>query len=174
MWTLEITNTCECGHCTNPDCQLWWERCDQDDKCDECDSPIAPTDCYGACWTDAQTYVSEAVEAWMAANNTEAYYIAGSGMGWTGASGRSDVVTEPSAAIERLSIDSQWILRFTREDDKLTAVRSSHDELGALFEFMPVPNAGNCDSCGNREIVQRYEKHDDVYYWCNNCNEEEE
>lgn len=173
MWTMDISNTCQCAHCTNGDCGLWTEYAEYDAKCDSCGSDLAPADCNGTCWDDAQTYAYGEVREWLEANKSEAYYVKGSNMHWTGISGQTDVQTDPAKALSLLSINGEYNLRFKREGDTLTVVRTSHDELGALFEFFPVPNAGICDSCGERSIVKKYMKHDDAFYWCNNCDEEE-
>jgi hypothetical protein len=39
---------------------------------------------------------------------------------------------------------------------------------------MSFDNDGMCDSCGEKGVVQRYEKYDDIYFWCADCNEEDD
>lgn len=58
-------------------------------------------------------------------------------MTWLGRSGWATAT--PETLIEKLTLNGDFTLRFTLAGNTLEVVRSSHDELGALFEFEKLP-----------------------------------
>ena len=96
-------------------------------------------DCY-----DEQVYdfTDNILPMWLEAKGIMAdspVRILGSGMTWRGVSGHSD--TSARGIVKALEFGNDFILYITYDDEThdLTIVRSSHDELGARFEVVPVP-----------------------------------
>lgn len=63
------------------------------------------------------------------------FKVTASGMNWTHDSGRGYIPANFDAMLKMLNIDTNWHLKFTLDGKDLKVVRSSHDEMGALFEF---------------------------------------
>jgi len=83
---------------------------------------------------------------WLDANEWDDYTrirIEGYGMGWRGMSGFLNITADK--ILDGLSINGEYTLRFKLTGKELTAVRSSHDELGASFRFVPVPEGEDED-----------------------------
>ena len=132
MWTMEITNTCTCQYC--PQCDCTYSYVDSQD-CPECKTDMQFTDCYGVCYDDAKEYAIEMIAEWQTTNNADGFIIRGNNMGWLHKSGYTDIMHKPEQGFESLIFNGEWTLRFKRENNDLSVVRSSHDELGALFTF---------------------------------------
>jgi len=120
----ELSNTCTC------------------ESYDEETDTATPADfCYGDCWeTEVDSLMECVIQPWAKAQGWEmdtAIRIQGSKMTWLSRSGYKD--TTPENIIESLSINSEFTLRFKFDGKDLSVVRSSHDELGALFEFELAP-----------------------------------
>jgi hypothetical protein len=107
-------------------------------KLDERGNPIPSNECFG-CYDDDKLYLQDQVIAdWVVANgwamNTP-ILILGNRMTWRGMSGWAEAT--PETLIDKLTLNADFTLRFsiTPDNKRLTCVRSSHDEMGAFFEF---------------------------------------
>lgn len=116
---FEITNNCVCQ-----DYDL------------ETDTYSASDTCYG-CWEEEKQLLETCViHPWMKANRIDLdtpIQINGTRVNWDAISVYG--ITTPEDLIHSLSINGEFILRFSLEGKTLTCVRSSHDEVGATFEF---------------------------------------
>lgn len=105
-------------------------------KLDEQGNPVPSQECFG-CYTDDKTYIQdEVIKTWVERNGWEMdtpILVNGKRMTWLGRSGYT--TTTPETLIEKLTLDGDFTLRFTLDGNTLEVVRSSHDELGATFEF---------------------------------------
>ena len=117
-------------------------RCEEYDeetgesKLDEQGEVVLSQECFG-CYEDDKTYIQdEVITTWVKANGWEMdtpLKINGKRMTWLSRSGYAHAT--PETIIEKLILDADFTLRFTLTGTTLEVVRSSHDELGALFEF---------------------------------------
>jgi hypothetical protein len=94
--------------------------------------------CYGCFDDDLDNIKHDLMNKWLTANEFELQTpikIIGSKMTWRGLSGHK--ITTAENLISSLIGDYDFTLRFYASTDfkTLRVVRSSHDELGALFEF---------------------------------------
>lgn len=116
---FELTNNCVCQ-----------------DYNMETDTYSASDTCYG-CWEEEKQLLETCViYPWMKANKLDwnsAIQISGSRVNWDAI--KVSGITTPEDLVDSLSINSEFILRFSLEGKSLTCVRSSHDEVGATFEF---------------------------------------
>lgn len=103
---------------------------------DEDENESQASECWG-CWDDSVSWVTEdVIYPWMAANNyhdNTPIKIVSPNLGWMRQSAYKD--TYVKNLISDLTLNGDFTLRFTLEGDKLSCVRSSHDEYGASFEF---------------------------------------
>ena len=117
----ELSNTCSC------------------EVYDEDTDTSTPSDyCYGCYQDDLDNIKHDLMNKWLTANDFELdtpIKIIGSKMTWRGLSGYK--ITTPENLISSLTGDYDYTLRFYANADytALRVVRSSHDELGASFEF---------------------------------------
>jgi hypothetical protein len=93
--------------------------------------------CWG-CFDDAKdNFEFSVLEPWLKANGWTAdtlIYVYGANMNWNRVSGWTNV--RASELLDSVTLRGDFKLRFLLlEDNSLTCVRSSHDELGALFVF---------------------------------------
>lgn len=99
---------------------------------------LPPLSCYG-CYEDEIINLNDIIiKPYLLANGIEEdtlLRIDGSNMDWTRRSGYAYANANTESIVEKLSLNTEWILRFALEDGKLSVVRSSHDELGAGFVF---------------------------------------
>ena len=117
----ELSNNCECVDY-------------DEDTATETPSPF----CLGCYDDDLDNIKHDLLNKWITANEFELdtpIKIIGSKMTWRGVSGYK--MTTPENLISSLTGDYDFTLRFYASDDykTLRVVRSSHDELGASFEF---------------------------------------
>ena len=95
-----------------------------------------PGECYG-CWEDSVYDFNEnLLYPWYAANDYHddtPIKIVSPNIGWMRQSAYKD--TYAKDILDDLKINGDFILRFTLENGKLECVRSSHDEMGAMFTF---------------------------------------
>jgi hypothetical protein len=117
----EVTSDCRC--------ETYNEDTDTSSPSEEC--------YYGECYTEAvEDFTENILKVWLDRNRISEdakIQIVGSKMRWTGSSGWTIV---PALEINKaLEIDGDFILRYKLLGTELTCVRSSHDELGASFEF---------------------------------------
>lgn len=102
------------------------------------DDNLVPSydDCFG-CWEDSVYDFNENILVpWMNANDYHdktPIKIVSPNLGWMRRSGYCDTYAEE--ILDKLKINGDFTLRFTLTGDKLECVRSSHDEMGAYFEF---------------------------------------
>lgn len=93
--------------------------------------------CYG-CWDDSVYDFNENIlYPWYAANNyhdNTPIRIISPNIGWMRQSAYKD--TYAKDILDSLTLNGEFTLRFTLTGDKLECVRSSHDEMGALFAFV--------------------------------------
>jgi hypothetical protein len=103
---------------------------------DEDGNEIYARDCFG-CWDDSVYDFNENILLpWMNANDYHdktPIKIVSPNLGWMRRAGYCDTYVEE--ILDKLTINGDFTLRFTLQDGKLECVRSSHDEMGALFEF---------------------------------------
>ena len=110
---------------------------------DQNGEPVPADNCRYDCY-DEQVYdfTDNILPMWLEAKGIMAdspVRILGSGMTWRGVSGHSD--TSARGIVKALEFGNQFTLYITYDDEThdLTIVRSSHDELGASFEVVPMP-----------------------------------
>jgi hypothetical protein len=94
--------------------------------------------CYGCYEDDLDNIKHDLLNKWLTANEFELdtpIKIVGSRMTWRGLSGHK--ITTAENLVSSLTGDYDFTLRFYASNDfkTLRVVRSSHDELGAGFEF---------------------------------------
>jgi hypothetical protein len=127
---LRATITSDCT------CEIYDEDTDST-KLDEYGYPARPEYCYGDCFTETvDDFTENILKVWLDRNRISEdakIQIVGSKMRWTGSSGWTVVPVEEIPKV--LYIDGDFTLRFTLTGTELICVRSSHDELGALFQF---------------------------------------
>lgn len=125
---FEMTNACVCY------------KSDEEGEAilDSYGEPVPSDYCYGCFDEEIDNLKYCVIEPWLNANGIEEgtlLRVDGSSMGWTHSSGYTFAKADTKSIVEALSINTEWTLRFRVEDNNLIAVRSSHDELGARFEF---------------------------------------
>ena len=109
---------------------------------DEDTDTSSPSDyCYGCYEDDLDNIKHELLNKWLEANQYELdtpIKIVGTRMTWRGVGGYK--ITTPKDLVESLTGDYDFTLRFYASTDykTLKVVRSTHDELGASFEFEQV------------------------------------
>jgi len=107
-------------------------------KLDEQGNPVMSQVCFD-CYDEEKAFIQDQIIAdWVKANAWELdtpLKINGKRMTWQHLSGYA--YATPETLIDKLTLNGDFTLRFTLSPDhkQLTCVRSSHDELGALFEF---------------------------------------
>ena len=92
-------------------------------------------ECFG-CWQDNLEYFNELFEEWKQVvafdENNDVVWIEGTAMGWQRRSGYA--VVPQNKVIDALSINGDYRLAITFDNDNFTCVRYSHDEpTGASF-----------------------------------------
>ena len=117
------------------DCQCQTEN-------DETGEYGASNECFGDCWDWQSEDVSYVIQEWQKRNGYEddtPILITGKNMNWNHVSGWAEAT--PSTILNKLTLDGDFRLIFEYHDENgvLDCVRSSHDEVGAYFEFVPIP-----------------------------------
>jgi hypothetical protein len=105
-------------------------------KLDEQGNPVPSNECFGCYEDDKLNITYEIIKPWAERNGFEMntpLKVNGSRMTWLSRSGYA--YATPETLIDKLTLNGDFILRFTLTDNTLQVVRASHDELGALFEF---------------------------------------
>lgn len=135
----ELTNRCTCYRCEG--CEVYFDNVPYGYECDDCGVEVIPTDyCYGDCWEYSRNDLVTAVQGFMDAfTDTEYYFIRARGMGWIQENADSAHTDTADGLVAMLGINGDYILRWEYNPDEstFTVVRSSHDEMGASFEFLP-------------------------------------
>jgi hypothetical protein len=103
---------------------------------EDSDTTIPSNECFG-CWEDDKdNFKYEILNPWLEANgwneDTIVYVYSGN-MNWNKVAGWTNV--RAGEAIDCLTLNGDFTLRYKLEDKTLTCVRSSHDEYAALFTF---------------------------------------
>ena len=98
--------------------------------------------CYGDCWDWQKEDVSYVIEEWQKKNGYEddtPILITGTNMNWNHVSGWAEAT--PKTILDKLTLNGDFRLtfEFDEEENVFNCVRSSHDEMGALFTFQPIP-----------------------------------
>jgi len=134
-----ITSSCTCYYC--PSCEMTFTDDTYPENCD-CGTPCTPAyeSCSGECWDFAtEDFAYNAFTPWCLANETDEFAIYGRRMGWTNGSGHTGRLTAFRELLNNLTLNGDFILRWELSEDNktLTVIRSSHDEMGAMFEVVP-------------------------------------
>ena len=136
-----MTSNCTCHYC--PTCECMSDGItDYEPKCDFCGTSLEPAyeTCSGECWDYCKyDFEENAFKPWRLANDADAFAIYGRRMGWTGSNGHTGRLTTFDELMENLTLRGDFTLRWKLSEDNrtLTVVRSSHDEMGAMFKIMP-------------------------------------
>ena len=149
-----LSTTCQCQYCPTSEVGFYG---DYAENCPECGGESDPVFCNGDCWDYQTEGFAYLFEEWEKANNAPRYsFIEGSRMGWRGVSGHTDKLEGWEEVLKSLTGDFDFTLRceFDPSDNTLTIVRSSHDEMGALFT---VQECLECWYCGNGIIYDEVE-----------------
>lgn len=132
---METTEVIKAELSSNCLCEEYDEETGES-KLDEQGYPVMSQECFG-CYDDEKTYIQdEIITTWVKANGwtmDTPLKVNGSRMTWLSRSGYA--YATPETLIDKLTLDADFILRFTLTGTTLEVVRASHDELGALFEF---------------------------------------
>jgi hypothetical protein len=112
------------------------------EKYDEDTDSYEPSDyCYGDCWDYQWEDTSELILEWSKYWDTNGIRIEGSGMTWQGLSGYTELsFSEPEQALRAFTIDGDFILEVSVDDDgQLSVRRFSHDEpMGCSMVGLPI------------------------------------
>ena len=135
----ELTNSCTCYRCEG--CGVSYDNVPFYYKCDTCGVTLTPTEeCYGDCWDSGHNDLVTTVQGWMDTfTDTDYYYIHAEAMGWTRETADSAHTDTADGLVAMLGINGDYTLRWEYDFDNETfiVIRSSHDEYGARFEFLP-------------------------------------
>jgi hypothetical protein len=132
-WTGVVRSDCACYYCEH--CGVVYINADWRLRCDTCAGELTNTNCYGDCYDDLRSIFEEAFEEWREVTGTTDFAVYGKNIGWTSQSGHTGRMTEFEELMNCLIFDGDFILRWKLQDGHtaLDIVRSSHDEMGALF-----------------------------------------
>ena len=113
-------------------------NCSCEDYDEDTDTSTPSNECWGCYDDDLGNIKHDLLNKWLTANEFELdtpIKIVGTRMTWRGVGGYK--ITTPENLVSSLTGDYDFTLRFYASDDykTLRVVRSSHDELGASFEF---------------------------------------
>lgn len=103
---------------------------------DETGEVSASVECFGCFDDEKENFKYEVLQPWLDANgwneDTTIYVYSGN-MLWNKVAGWTNI--RASEVIDCLTLNGEFTLRYKLDGKDLTCVRSSHDELGALFTF---------------------------------------
>lgn len=135
---MNITEVIKAELNSNCTCEEYDEETGES-KLDEQGNAILSQECFG-CYDDDKTYIQdEIITTWVERNGWELdtpILVNGKRMTWQGIGGYAH--TTPERLIDTLTLNGDFILRFTLTGTTLEVVRASHDELGAFFEFAKI------------------------------------
>lgn len=103
---------------------------------DEDENEMQSSECWNCYQDEVDNFKYEILNPWVEANgwNEDTVILVQSkNMNWDKVAGWTNA--RASEVIDALTLNGEFILRYTLEGKTLTCVRSSHDELGALFTF---------------------------------------
>lgn len=92
--------------------------------------------CFGCFDDEKANFKYEVLQPWLEANGWNedtAVYVYSGAMLWNNVAGWTNI--RASEVIDCLTLNGDFTLRYRLDGKDLTCVRSSHDELGALFTF---------------------------------------
>jgi hypothetical protein len=116
---FEISSDCSC--------EVYDEDTDTSSPSDECFNCFAD---------DKDNFKYEILQPWLEANGWDedtVVYVFSANMNWNHVAGWTNVYARE--AIDCLTLNGEFTLRYKLDGKNLTCVRSSHDEHGALFTF---------------------------------------
>lgn len=118
---IEYEMTSECS------CESWD---------DDTDTSSPSSECFG-CWDDDKdNFRFAVVNPWLERNgwdNDTLIYVFSGNMNWNRVAGWTNI--RASEVLDALTLRGDFRLHYKLEGKQLTCVRSSHDELGAMFTF---------------------------------------
>lgn len=116
---FEMTSDCTC--------ETWDEDTDVSEPSSEC---------FGCFADDKDNFKYEVLKPWLESNGWDedtVIYVYSGNMNWNHVAGWTNI--RASEVVDCLTLNGDFTLRFKLENGQLTCVRSSHDEMGALFTF---------------------------------------
>lgn len=93
-------------------------------------------ECFGCFDDEKSNFKYEVYQPWLEANGFDddtLIYVFSKAMRWNNVAGWTNI--RASEVADCLTLNGDYTLRFKLDGKDLTCVRSSHDELGALFTF---------------------------------------
>lgn len=123
------------------DCVCYKTDEDGEGVLDEHGEAVPNEYCYGDCYAEqVYDFTDNILPYWLEAKAIMAdspVLINGTRMTWRSISGHAE--TSARGIVKALEINGDFTLRITYDDEskELSVVRSSHDEMGALFEITP-------------------------------------
>ncbi|NBV01206.1 MAG: hypothetical protein EBS31_07210 [Burkholderiaceae bacterium] len=103
---------------------------------EDTDSSYPSAECFG-CWDDDKdNFRFAVVNPWLERNGWDddtLIYVFSGNMNWNRVAGWTNI--RASEVIDALTLRGDFRLRYKLDGKQLTCVRSSHDEMGALFTF---------------------------------------
>jgi hypothetical protein len=123
--TFTLTNDCVCTK---------FDEETGEEMVDENGDPIPSDYCHECYEEELDVFNDFILDEWLARNNADRdsrIVVSTEAMNWNKVAGYASVSAKD--LVDTLSINSSWILRFTLDEQLLTVVRSSHDELGSFF-----------------------------------------
>jgi hypothetical protein len=125
---VEVSNNCRCTE---------YDEETGDTKLDADGDPVPANECFG-CWNEMlEDFEAMILQPWLAKKNLtldDSVAVYFKGVSWQSISGSSKI--SANKIIDALRINGDYTLRFTLKGNKLTCIRSSHDEYGASFKFL--------------------------------------
>ncbi len=126
---IEFEMTSECS------CESWDE---------DTDTSSPSSECFG-CWDDDKdNFRFAVVNPWLERNGWDddtLIYVYSGNMNWNRVAGWTNI--RASEVLDALTLRGDFRLHYKLEGKQLTCVRSSHDELGAMFTFSLATEGGN-------------------------------
>jgi hypothetical protein len=109
---------------------------------EDSDTLIPSDECFG-CWEDDKdNFKYEILNPWLEANGWDEdtiVYVYSGNMNWNKVAGWTNV--RAGEAIDCLTLNGDFTLRYKLDGKDLTCARSSHDEYRALFTFSKAEDA---------------------------------
>jgi hypothetical protein len=101
---------------------------------DEYGDPVPSDYCHNCYEEELDVFNEFVLDEWLARNDSDRdtrIIVCSEAMNWNKVAGYASVSAKD--LVDTLSINTLWSLEFTLDNKELTAVRRSHDELGAPF-----------------------------------------
>lgn len=104
---------------------------------DEDTNTSTPSDeCFGCYADDRDNFQYEILNPWLEANEWDEdtiIYVFSGNMNWNQVAGWTNI--RAREVVDALTLNGDYTLRYKLDGKDLTCVRSSHDEMGANFQF---------------------------------------